>query len=211
MMSDISWLMFIPAALLLIIVPGQDMMLVMSRSVAQGVGAGLATAAGVCVGLIGHTILATVGLGALLQTSEWLFFALKMLGAAYLVYLGVMLLCTRQQALAMPAGSTRPLPRLFFDGAFCNIANPKIVVFYLAFLPQFVLPGATHPALCVFVLGLTYAGLAFLVKGPIGLAGGFLSQWLRARPGALGWVYRFSGTVLIALAVRLALEQQAAG
>lgn len=209
-MIEISWLMFIPAALLLIIVPGQDMMLVMSRSVAQGVGAGLATAAGVCTGLIGHTILATLGLGALLQTSEWLFFAVKMAGAAYLVYLGIVLVCTRRQALALPAGSARSLPRLFFDGAFCNIANPKIVVFYLAFLPQFVLPDAAHPALCVFVLGLMYAGLAFLVKGPLGIAGGFLSQWLQTQPGALGWIYRFSGAVLIALAVKLAFEQQAA-
>src|SRR5690625_1784887 len=210
MMAEISWLVFIPAALRLIIVPGQDMMLVMARSVAQGVGAGLATAAGVCTGLIGRSILATVGLGALLRASEWLFFAVKMLGAAYLVYLGITLACTRRQNLTLSTGSARSLLRLFFDGAFCNIANPKIVVFYLAFLPQFVLPGASHPALCVFVLGLVYAGLAFLVKGPVAIAGGFLSQWLRARPGALGWVYRFSGAVLMALAVKLALEQQSA-
>lgn len=202
--------MFVPAALLLIIVPGQDMMMVMSRSVAQGSMAGIVTAAGVCLGLIGHTLLATLGLGAILRTSEWLFFAIKVAGAVYLVYLGIGLLRNGQLELDVPMGARRSLPRLFFDGAFCNIANPKIVVFYLAFLPQFIAPDSAHPALSVLVLGVLYAGLAFLVKGPIGIAAGALSSWLRSRPGALTWVYRTSGAVLIGLALKLALTRQAA-
>lgn len=209
-MIDVTWLMFAPAALLLIIVPGQDMMIVMSRSVAQGSLAGVVTAAGVAIGLMGHTVLATLGLGAILRTSEWLFLALKVAGAMYLIYLGIGLLRSARQELAVPTGAIRSLPRLFVDGAFCNIANPKIAVFYLAFLPQFVLPGAAHPALSVFVLGVAYAGLAFLVKGPIGIAAGVLSQWLRERPGVLTWVYRVSGAVLIGLALKLALTRQAA-
>ena len=88
-MIEASWLLFIVASIVLIATPGQDMILVMSRSVAHGSRAGVATAAGVSVGLVGHTVLATLGLGAILRTSEWLFLALKLAGAAYLIYLGI--------------------------------------------------------------------------------------------------------------------------
>src|SRR5215467_12262237 len=99
-MADAHWALFVAASLLLIATPGQDMILVMSRSVAQGVAAGVATAAGVSVGLVGHTVLATLGLGAILRTSQWLFLALKLVGAAYLIYLGVQLLRGSRRDLA---------------------------------------------------------------------------------------------------------------
>ncbi|MEY4882880.1 MAG: hypothetical protein RIS34_734 [Pseudomonadota bacterium] len=208
-MLDVSWLLFIVASLVLIVTPGQDMILVMSRSVAQGAAAGVVTAAGVSVGLVGHTILATLGLGAILRTSEWLFLALKLVGAAYLVYLGWGLLRTRGTALVVQASSQRSLSRLFFDGALSNVSNPKIAVFYFAFLPQFVLPGATHPTLSVFILGLVFAALTFVVKGPVGFFAGMLSGWLRARPAVLAGLYRSSGAILIILGLKLAFERRA--
>lgn len=207
-MPEVSWLLFIVASLVLIITPGQDMILVMLRSIAQGPAAGVATAAGVSVGLVGHTLLATLGLGAILRTSEWLFLALKLIGAAYLVYLGLQLLRSRGHELAVAAGAPRSLGRLFSDGALSNVSNPKIAVFYFAFLPQFVLPGAAHPTLSVFVLGLLFATLTFLVKGPVGLGAGLLSAWLRSRPQVLTWVYRGSGAVLVGLGLRLAFERR---
>jgi threonine/homoserine/homoserine lactone efflux protein len=205
---EASWLLFIIASLVLILTPGQDMILVMSRSVAQGVAAGIVTAAGVSVGLVGHTLLATLGLGAVLRTSEWLFVAIKLVGAAYLIYLGVGLLRTRHGDLHLGAGKRVGLQRPFFDGAFSNLSNPKIALFYFAFLPQFVLPAAEHPARTVFALGIAFAALTFLVKGPIGVFAGALSGWLRGRPAVLTWVYRTSGAVLVALGVRLALERR---
>jgi threonine/homoserine/homoserine lactone efflux protein len=207
-MPEVSWLLFIVASMVLIVTPGQDMILVMSRSIGQGSAAGVATAAGVSVGLVGHTLLATLGLGAILRTSDWLFLALKLVGAVYLVYLGVQLLRTRGHELALPCGAPRSLARLFVDGALSNVSNPKIAVFYFAFLPQFVLPGAAHPTLSVFVLGLLFAALTFLVKGPVGLGAGLLSAWLRARPQVLTWVYRSSGAVLVGLGLRLAFERR---
>ena len=207
-MPEVSWLLFIVASLVLIVTPGQDMILVMSRSIAQGPAAGVATAAGVSVGLVGHTLLATLGLGAILRTSETLFLLLKLVGAAYLVYLGVQLLRIRQHQLAVSAGAPRSLARLFFDGALSNVSNPKIAIFYFAFLPQFVLPGAAHPTLSVFVLGLVFAALTFVVKGPVGLGAGLLSTWLRQRPAVLAWVFRSSGAVLVGLGLRLALERR---
>src|SRR5438067_11723399 len=102
------------------------MILVMSRSIAQGAAAGVVTAAGVGVGLVGHTLLATLGLGAILRTSEWLFLALKLLGAAYLFYLGVGLLLTRSGNLSVGSEAARSLGKLFLDGALSNLSNPKV-------------------------------------------------------------------------------------
>jgi threonine/homoserine/homoserine lactone efflux protein len=208
-MIEVTWLLFVFASLVLIATPGQDMILVMSRSMTQGSAAGVATAAGVSMGLVGHTALATLGLGAILRTSEVLFLLLKLIGAAYLVYLGFQLLLHKRHELVVQAGANRSLQRLFFEGALSNISNPKIAVFYFAFLPQFVLPGATHPTLSVFVLGLAFAALTFLVKGPVGLGAGLLSAWLRCRPMALAWLFRTSGAVLIALGLKLAFERRA--
>lgn len=208
-MIEVAWLVYIVASLVLIATPGQDMVLVMSRSIAQGPAAGVVTAAGVSVGLVGHTILATLGLGALLRASEGLFLALKLAGAAYLVWIGIQLLRTRSAELAVTGGAPKSLARLFADGALSNLSNPKIAVFYFAFLPQFVSPGASHPTLSIFALGLVFAALTFLVKGPVGLGAGMLSGWLRSRPRVLVGIHRASGAVLVGLGLKLALERRA--
>ena len=207
-MLDVSWLLFIAASLVIIATPGQDMILVLSRSITQGVSAGLATAAGVSVGLLGHTMLATVGLGAILRTSEWLFVVLKLVGAAYLIYVGIGLLRTKNAALNVQAAPRRSLSKLFADGALSNVANPKIAVFYFAFLPQFVQPGAQSPALSIFVLGVVFATLTFVVKGPVGYFGGLLSSWFQSRPSVLSWLYRSSGAILVGLGIKLAFERR---
>jgi threonine/homoserine/homoserine lactone efflux protein len=207
-MVEASWLLFVVASLALIATPGQDMILVMSRSIAQGAAAGVVTAAGVAVGLLGHTVLATLGLGAILRTSEWLFAALKFAGAAYLLYLGIGLLRTSHGSLAIGKQAVRPLGKLFLDGAFSNLSNPKVAIFYFAFLPQFVSPSARHPTLSVFVLGVAFAVLTFVVKAPVGIFSGALSAWFRSRPSVLTWIYRSSGAILVGLGIRLALERR---
>jgi len=209
-MVDAAWLAFLPIALLIIATPGQDMLLVMSRAVTQGTGAGLATATGVSVGLLGHTLLATAGLGAILQVSAWLFVALKLAGAAWLVYLGIQMLSTRDKAPAVEGHPPRSSARLFADGALSNLLNPKIAIFYFAFLPQFVTPESAAPTLAILVLGAAFALLTFIVKGPVALFAGALSGWLRARPSALAWMHRTSGAVLIALGLRLAFTERPA-
>jgi threonine/homoserine/homoserine lactone efflux protein len=144
------------------------MILVMSRSIGQGPRAGIVTAAGVSVGLVGHTLLATLGLGALLHASEVLFQVLKLIGAAYLVYLGLRLLRTAADRRRLQTVAKRSLPRLFVEGALSNLSNPKIALFYFAFLPQFVSASAPQPALSLLILGIAFATLTFVVKGPIG-------------------------------------------
>jgi threonine/homoserine/homoserine lactone efflux protein len=204
---EVSWLLFLLASLVVIVTPGQDMVLVMSRSIGQGSQAGIATAAGVSVGLLGHTLLATLGLGALLHASELLFQALKLLGAAYLVYLGVRLLRAGATHHRLHPASNRSLPRVFLEGALSNLSNPKVALFYFAFLPQFVSASAPQPALCLLILGMAFAALTFLIKGPIGYFAGALSGWLRSYPAVLAWINRASGVVLIGLGVRLAFEE----
>jgi len=205
---DIAWPLFLVASVALIATPGQDFILVMSRSVTQGQSAGVITALGVSVGLLLHTLLATLGLGVILKTSAWLFFAVKTAGAAYLIWLGIQSLRQAATDLALVGGERRSLRRLFVDGAVCNIANPKIAVFYLAFLPQFVSADAARPAASLFVLGLSFSVLTFVIKGPLALVAGRLASWLRGHPAVLAGLYRTSGLVLIGLGVKLALERR---
>jgi len=207
-MIEAQWLLFLLASVVVIATPGQDMLLVMSRSITHGTRAGLATAAGVSVGLLGHTVLATAGLGALLRTSEWLFTAIKLVGAAYLLYLGAQLLLTKSAAIAAGASAPQPLRRQFLTGAASNITNPKIAVFYFAFLPQFVAHDAAQPMLTIMVLGVAFAALTFLIKGPVAVFAGSLSAWFRSRPAALVLLYRCSGLVMVGLAMRLALSRR---
>jgi threonine/homoserine/homoserine lactone efflux protein len=201
-------MLFLIASLAVILTPGQDLFLVMSRSISQGAGAGAMTAAGVSSGLLVHTLLATVGVGAIVQASEWLFTAMKIVGAAYLLYLGVSLLRAGSSELLAEESKARPLFRLFIDGAVSNIANPKIAIFFFAFLPQFLAPGAENPTLLIFILGVGFAVLTMLVKGAVALFSGQLSGWFRQKPVYLKSLYRVSGVVLVALGVRLLFEKR---
>ena len=208
-MTEAQVVFFILTSLIVIITPGQDMVLVMSRAVAQGSKAGIATAAGVSVGLLGHTLLTALGLGSLLMASEFLFILLKFVGAAYLIYLGLRLLISKTSKLELESVKPTRLRSLFIQGAVSNIANPKITIFYFAFLPQFIATDAGSPTLLLLLLGLSFATLTFLVKGPAGYFAGILSTWLRSRPVVLKWLDRTSGTVLIGLGLKLAIEKRA--
>jgi len=207
-MIEASWLLFLIASIAVILTPGQDLILVMSRSLSQGSAAGVVTALGVSIGLLGHTLLAALGLSVVLQASELLFTLLKLLGAAYLLYLGVRLILTKAHSFNLEQTHSPSLKRLFVEGAFSNLSNPKIALFYFAFLPQFVPTAAAQPTLSLFALGVSFAALTFLIKGPIGLAAGFLSQWIQSHPHVLTWLYRTSGVMLIGLGLRLALEER---
>jgi len=201
--------LYLAASLALILTPGQDMLYVAARSLAQGRLAGVCSAIGVCLGILVHTALAALGVGAILVASEALFLALKLAGAAYLVYLGLRLILTRGPAPGMPGAPAALTPaRLIWQGMLSNVTNPKIVLFFFAFLPQFVSPASAHPARELAVLGVLYAAMALPVKVGVGLAAGSLSRRVMGRPGTLAWIERASGAVLVALGLRLALAQR---
>jgi len=202
---DTSLALYIVASLALILTPGQDMLYVISRSLAQGRLAGVYSAIGVILGILVHTALAALGVGAILAASEALFLALKLAGAAYLVYLGARLLLTRTAALDARGPAQRLSPAsLVWQGILSNVSNPKIVLFFFAFLPQFVDPASAHPTRDLVFLGVLYAAMGLVVKGGVGLAAGSLAERVLRKPRALLWINRVSGTILIGLGLRLA-------
>lgn len=207
-MSEAQFIFFLVTSMFVILTPGQDMFLVMSRSVALGKRAGVVTAAGVSAGLLGHTILAVCGLGAVLKTSALLFTAIKLAGAGYLLWLGFNLLRSKGQQLQLAAVEEMPLHKLFLQGAISNIANPKIAIFYFSFLPQFISAELSNPAYILLILGTIFALLTFCLKAPIGFAAGSLADRLRAKPAIQLWLNRCSGIILMALGLRLAFSER---
>lgn len=207
-MTGIPWPLFIGASLALIVVPGQDLLLVMSRGIGLGPAAGVATAAGVGTGLLGHSVIAAFGLGAVLAASEIAFTILKYVGAAYLVYLGARMAVAGAGSLTLGAAAHQSRARVFLEGALSNLSNPKVTLFYFAFLPQFVPASSRHPATTVFLLGVMFAALTFLIKGPVGFFAGNLSGWIRGHPRVLAWIHRSSGLVLVGLGLRLAFVER---
>jgi threonine/homoserine/homoserine lactone efflux protein len=197
--------LYVVASLALILTPGQDMIYVIGRSLAQGRVAGLCSAIGVIIGILVHTALAAVGVGAVLQASETLFTALKLAGAAYLVYLGVRMMLTREVAIDTGAGDAHGSRlRLVLQGVLSNVTNPKIILFFFAFLPQFVDPASAHPTRDLVLLGVLYALLGLPVKCGVALIAARLSDRMRRKPAALAWMNRACGALLVALGVRLA-------
>ena len=200
---------YVLASLALIATPGQDMLYVISRSLAQGRLAGVCSAVGVCLGILVHTALAALGVGAILLASEALFLALKLIGAAYLVYLGIRLVFDRAGARAADGGLPALAPwALVWQGILSNVTNPKIVLFFFAFLPQFVDPASATPTRDLAFLGVLYALMALPVKVGVGLAAGTFSARVLRSPQTLAWVNRASGGVLVALGLRLAATER---
>jgi threonine/homoserine/homoserine lactone efflux protein len=201
--------LYIAASLALIATPGQDMLYVITRSLAQGRLAGVCSAVGVCCGILVHTALAALGISALLQASETVFAAVKIVGAAYLVYLGLRLLLSSAPPI-LRAATGRPLSAasLVAQGVLSNVTNPKIVLFFLAFLPQFVDPRGAHPTRDLVFLGVLYAAMALPIKAAVGIAAGSLSERMLGSPAALAWMNRASGVVLVGLGLRLATAER---
>ena len=207
-MFEIQWVVFLVASVAVIVAPGQDMVLVMSRGLGQGPMAGIVTGAGVSFGLTIHAVLAALGIGAVLTTSAMAYEILKYVGAAYLLYLGLRLILSGERILEPEKQGDRSTLRMFLEAAFSNLSNPKIILFYFAFLPQFVPPTSSDSAALVLLLGVVFALLTFAIKVPVGIFAGALSGWFRANPKALAWVFRGSGLALIGLAMKLALEPE---
>ena len=164
-MPDFSALgAFFAAAFLLNIAPGPDMLYVIGRSIGQGRRAGTVSALGIFVGCLVHIFVAAVGLAALLRSSPLAYSIVRYAGAGYLVYLGVRVLLQRTSALEAPEIQSAPLGQIFTQGVITNVLNPKVALFFLAFLPQFIQPQRGSVALQIIVLGLIFDVGGTLVK-----------------------------------------------
>jgi len=199
---------FVATALVVLLLPGPGVVYVVARSVGQGYRAGLVSAVGLSAGALVHVVAAAVGLSAILLASATAFGVVKALGAAYLVYLGLRELFSRRRAAGLAPLPPAPLHRLFFDGVVVSVFNPKIAIFFLAFLPQFVDPALGQISLQVLLLGLIYVLLAVLTDGGYALLAGGLRQWLTGRFASGPWPRFMTGGVYIGLGVHAALAER---
>lgn len=199
---------FVGAAWALIIAPGPDMLYVISRGMAQGRRAGVVSAGGVIGGVLVHTTAAALGLTLIFQTSALAFLVVRCLGAAYLICLGLQA-WRDQGAFRLQAPTASASARsLFWQGVLSNVLNPKVTVFFLAFLPQFVNDGNGPITQQLLILGLTFAlfGLCFLVV--VGYFAGVVGAWLTRRPHYAKTLRWLTGGILVGLGLRLALAEQ---
>lgn len=200
---------FLASGLLLNITPGADMLYTVSRSSAQGVRAGVCAALGVSTGILVHIAFAVVGLSALLATSATAFAAVKYAGAAYLAYLGLKLLLKRDGVSGGPhvddASGHATLFQVYRQGLLINVLNPKIALFFLAFLPQFIDPAAGSRALAFLVLGLTFNLTGTAINVVAAWSAHSLRQRMANASTLARWLRRVAGGVFIGLGARLAL------
>jgi len=201
-------LAFLAASALVTLAPGPDNLMVLSQSLSRGRSAGLGLALGCALGCLTHTLWATLGVSAVVASSPALFTALKLAGSAYLVWLGIGAL--RSPGARLGASAERRPPEAWWRylrrGFIANAINPKVGLFFLAFMPQFVDPAAGPAGLQMAVLGAVFVVQTVLIFGAFALAAGRLGALLGRRPGLGRWLDRLTGVVFIGLAARLALS-----
>jgi threonine/homoserine/homoserine lactone efflux protein len=198
--------LFFIASLLLNLTPGNDMLYVASRSVSQGIKAGIVSACGIFVGCFVHIAAAVLGLSIIIAKSAYLFQAIKFAGAGYLIYLGVKALLTKapvQKADEKPVKAN--YWKLFKQGIFTNALNPKVAIFFLSFLPQFIDPASPYFRVQLFTLGLWFAVQGTTVLIIVACILGKTKDFFRQNPKVWQIQEKITGIVLIGLGIRVAL------
>ena len=196
---------FLVASLLLCAAPGPDNLFVLTQAALHGRAAGLRVMAGLCVGLLGHTALVALGIAAMFQASPLAFALLKFAGAAYLLWLAWQAFRTPLTGMASTHPQAQTPGRLFRRGIFMNLTNPKVLIFFLAFLPQFADPARGPVPLQIALLGGLFIASTVLVFGAIAWLSGSLSHRLLRSPRAHRWLQRAAAAIFVALALRLLL------
>lgn len=200
-----TYAVFLATAMALLAIPGPAVLYVVTRSIEMGRAGGVASVAGITTGTVVHVGLATAGLSSLILASTIAFDAVKYAGAAYLLFLGVRRLLTRQEEEVEQERVPRTRRRAYTQGVVVNLTNPKTIVFIFAFVPQFVDVHAGHVWLQVLVLGLTFAGLGFLSDNAYALAAGTVADRLRDTRRVARFERWFGGSVLVGLGVAAAV------
>ena len=218
-------LLFLAAGLVLNLTPGPDVMLIVANAVRAGARAGVAAALGISVGCLVHVAAAALGVSALLAASSTAFSVLKWLVALYLVWVGVQMLRSAlkghaSRAIAAGAdaaladgrpGAEAPLPAVFRRGFLTNVLNPKVALFFLAFVPQFIAPGTAYTGGVFLALGLLFTFSSLLVCVGWALAASWAARRAGSLQRALRWLDGVAGGVFLAFGVRLALTDPPAG
>ncbi len=202
--------LFVLSGLLLNILPGPDSLLIMTRSATQGWRAGCAAALGIGAGTMVHILAAALGMSALLATSATAFTVVKLVGAAYILYMAFGLLKSKKKdgasaPLALPA---LPYRKIFAQGFLTNVLNPKVALFFLAFVPQFISLDAPNKALAFIVLGCIFNFNGMLWCGALAVTTAKASERIKLSPAVSLWLNRATGGLFVWLGVKLALSKQ---
>lgn len=203
------WL-FVLTGVLLNLTPGQDTMFILGRSLTGGLRAGVASALGIGVGSIFHTLAALAGLAAILAATPTAFFLVKIAGALYLVYLGAKLLLGKAQQdadLQLTQAEEGNARSAFRQGVVTNVLNPKVALFFLALLPQFIDPDSTAKTLAFLLLGVTFVTTGTIWCLVLAVGAARLRLFLRGNPRVRTAIDRVTGGLFIALGIRLAADR----
>jgi len=198
---------FVLACGALNLTPGLDTFYILARSTREGRAAGIAAALGINAGCLVHTSAAVLGLSALLMASALAFSVLKYLGAAYLCWIGLRMLRSPSVMPAATVTNGRGFRAALVQGLLTNVLNPKVALFYLAFLPPFISVHALHPRLALLALGITFIATGLCWSMVLALLGARFQGALRSRPALGAWTNRACGTVLCIFGVGLALQR----
>jgi len=197
--------LFLASGILLNLTPGPDTAYILGRSIAQGRAAGIASAFGITIGSIFHTCAAALGLSAILATSVIAFGAIKLIGGAYLIFLGIKMLLERQSDFGLPTQFRRSTTTAAFrQGILTNVLNPKVALFFLAFLPQFIDPASTAKVPAFVALGLTFVTTGTIWCLILAWFAASFSARLRANQTIAQWLNRAVGSLFVFLGARLA-------
>jgi threonine/homoserine/homoserine lactone efflux protein len=202
------WL-FVATGVLLNLTPGQDTFYILGRGIAQGRRIGVASALGIGAGALVHTVAAALGLSAILATSASAFLVVKLLGAIYLVYLGARMLFTRAVPIgAANAGAPVGAWAAFRQGVLSNVLNPKVALFFLALMPQFIAPDSAHKVEAFMALGLTFVATGTTWCIVLALSAARMRDFFARRPAVLNGIFRSAGALFVFLGVRLAVSER---
>jgi RhtB (resistance to homoserine/threonine) family protein len=197
--------LFLASGVLLNLTPGPDTAYILGRSIAQGRAAGVASAFGITIGSIFHTCAAALGLSAILATSALAFRAIRLIGAAYLIFLGAKMFLERRNGSGLPAQFRRStITAAFRQGILTNVLNPKVALFFLAFLPQFIDPASTVKVPAFITLGLTFVTTGTIWCLILVWFAATFSGRLRANQTVAQWLNRAVGSLFVFLGLRLA-------
>jgi threonine/homoserine/homoserine lactone efflux protein len=200
-----SLYLFIAASAVLIATPGPDVIYVLTRGMSGGRIAGIMSAIGVTSGILVHTVAASLGLTVLLQTSTYAFWTMKIIGGGYLIYLGIQMIRKRRDLVLKRTEADVRTRQCIWQGFLSNVFNPKVALFFVAFLPQFVNPGMENQSVHMIFLGLLFALMTLIFLVILGVFAGAVSSWLYRRKEVGERIGGASGAVLMILGIRLLL------
>jgi threonine/homoserine/homoserine lactone efflux protein len=201
-----NFLLFLAASMAITVAPGPDNLQVLARGISQGRAAGLVAALGFAAGVSFHTTLAALGVAALLKSSQVAFEIVKLAGAAYLIWIGIKAIRSKGLSSAHER-PPQPLTTVFRQSVIGNLLNPKVTLFFIVFLPQFVNPhGAQSVMLQMFELGGVFMLQTVVVFSIFGVAAGMIGAYLKRRPRVGVWLDRLAGATFIGLGIRVALK-----